>query len=417
VTATTLTILITFALLLQVAAFGLLGWRRRHREFAALSRVPPTNGPNVDRTPGSTPRQAAWTGLREFVVRRRVIEDDNASVCSFYLEPTDGAPLPSFKPGQYLTFALELPAADGSGSRRLRRCYSLSDRPNGQYFRVTIKRVPPPAGQQDLPAGLVSNHFHDHVEVGTRLLAQAPDGRFHLHETPQLPLVLIGGGIGITPMLSMLNATLHAAPEREVWLFYGVRNGREHIMQRHLEDLRNRHPQFQLHVCYSDPAADDRAGVDYQHAGRIDIALLRGTLRLTRHQFYVCGPGPMMDSLVPALQDWGVEPADIHYETFGPSTLKRPPTVQADTAAQARITFSRSDRTLDWNPGAGSLLAFAEDHGIDVESGCRSGSCGGCQTRVERGEVTYVDEPTAEVEAGHCLLCVGVPKGDVTLSV
>jgi ferredoxin-NADP reductase len=412
----TLTLFITCALLLQVAAFVFVGWRRRQREFAALGHTAEANRFDSDRVPGQARQVAAWEGLREFIVRKRVTEDRNAEICSFYLEPADGGPLPAFRPGQYLSFALDLPRDVGPELRRVHRCYSLSDRPNGRDYRVTIKRASAPAGRTDVPAGLVSNHFHDRIEVGSRILAQAPAGRFHLHDQAALPMVLIGGGIGITPMLSMLHQALHANPDREVWLFYGVRNGSEHIMRQHLLELQSDHPRFNLHVCYSAPSPTDRVGVDYQHAGRIDVALLRATLPLARHQFYVCGPGPMMDALVPGLQAWGVASADLHYETFGPSKPRLPAAAQANGATQSRITFSRSGKTIPWNPGAGSLLAFAEDHGIDVECGCRSGTCGGCRTRLEHGEVTYVDEPAADIEAGHCLPCVAVPKGDITLT-
>jgi ferredoxin-NADP reductase len=296
----------------------------------------------------------------------------------------------------------------------------LSDRPRPDYYRVTIKRLPPPPDRPDVAPGLASSFFHDDLHEGSRLLVKAPAGHFHLNGDESLPVVLIGGGIGITPMLSILNSLLEGPRAREVWLYYGLRNGREQVMKDHLQSLAALHPQFHLHVCYSRPDATDVEGVDYQHRGHVDLALLRSTLRLARYQFYVCGPRPMMESIVPALQEWGVAENDIHYESFGPASLMRRdgPAAAAKSQADRPITviFSRSGKGFRWDAASDSLLAFAEANGIEVESGCRAGSCGTCQTRIEAGEVEYRQEADAEVAPGHCLLCVGVPKSDLTLA-
>ena len=413
-TATTLTLLIACALAAQVTVAAAAAWRRRRRDFLLLDASPSHASPDPS-PPGDTSTDgSAWPGLREFVVERREPEDPGGAICAFDLVPTDGGPLPPYRPGQYLTLALALPATDGDAPRRVTRCYSLSTAPDPHRYRISVKRVPAPQGQPDAAPGLVSNHLHDAVGVGTRIQVKAPAGRFHLQAEAAVPLVLIAGGIGITPLLSILETVVRDDPGREVWLFYGVRNGTEHVRKARLEALAAAHPGVHLHVCYSAPTASDRPGIDFRHAGRIDVDLLRMTLRPARHAFYVCGPAPMMQTLVPALADWGVPAADIHYEAFGPSTV-RPPREAQPTAASAAITFSRSGRTLPWQPAAESLLAFAEGHGIAVESGCRSGSCGGCQTRLEQGEVSYMAEPVADVADGHCLLCISVPKGPVTL--
>jgi len=222
-------------------------------------------------------------------------------------------------------------------------------------------------------------------------------------------------------MLSMINTLLQDGSARELWLYYGVRDGNEQIMQQHLKALAAAHANFHLHLCYSKPLASEVEGVDYQHRGRVDIPLLRATLKLMRYQFYVCGPKAMMESLVPGLEDWGVDTRDIHYESFGPATLVRhAQSASAPGATQGQpvtITFSHSGRRVAWNPAAGSLLAFAEEQGIAVESGCRAGSCGSCQTALEAGEVEYSQQPDADIEPGHCLLCISAPKTDLTLAV
>jgi len=296
------------------------------------------------------------------------------------------------------------------------RCYSLSERPRPDYYRVSIKRVPPPPDRPEAPPGLSSNFFHDHVQTGNTLMVKAPSGHFHLVEDSSLSVVLIAGGIGITPMLSILNTLLEGGSRREIWLYYGVRNAAEQIMKEYLRELERLHDNFHLHLCCSNPDEGDVAGVDYRHQGRIDIPLLRATLKLMRYQFYVCGPRPMMESLVPGLEEWGVDGGDIHYESFGPASLSNRGGTKAPSDRAVTVTFGKSGTRVPWNPDVGSLLELAESHGIEVESGCRAGSCGSCRTRVETGEIEYSQQPDAEVEPGHCLLCISAPKNDLTLN-
>lgn len=421
----TLGLLIGVLILVQVAAALFLGIYRHQAERRALGSAGRESGAGTLPQPVAAPPSAgelpaAWSGYRDFVVQRRVVEDPGGSVCSFYLVPADGRPLPAYKPGQYLTFNLEVPDPAGGPARSLVRCYSLSDRARPDSYRVSIKRVPAPPGRPDLPPGVVSNRFHDHIPEGARLSVRAPSGRFHLNEDGDLPIVLLAGGIGITPLLAILNTLTHRSDPREVWLFYGVRNGSEHIMKGHLNDLKRSCPQLHLHVCYAEPGIDDELGQDYQHPGRLDIALLRRTLPFGRYEFYLCGPPPMMEALVPALEDQGVVAENIHYESFGPASLSRrtaPTPAGAGSARAISVRFSRSGKTVAWDPKAGSLLELAEAQGIRAESGCRAGSCGCCETAVESGDVAYTQSPDAEIAAGHCLLCIGEPASDLTLAL
>ena len=350
---------------------------------------------------------AAWSGYRDFRVERKLVEDAAQAVCSFHLVPADGQALPAFLPGQFLTFRLDVGTTDAP--QALVRCYSLSDAPRPDHYRVSIKRV---------PGGRSSNFFHDHVAVGSRLQVRAPGGHFHLGRG-DAPLVLIGGGIGITPMLSMLYWCLAEQPGREVWLFYGARHGRELVMKSHLEALAAQHGNFHLWLCLSDPAPQDAAGRDYQHQGRVDVALLRLLLPLKPYHFYLCGPTAMLESLVPALDDWGVPAARIHFEAFGPASIKRHASPAAETTpaqdSDIVVTFARSGKRLPWQPAAGSLLAFAEASGIAVASSCRAGSCGSCQTTIAAGAVAYRQAPDYDPEPGTCLLCACAPKTSLTL--
>ena len=356
--------------------------------------------------------------FRNFRVDRKVMEDACSSICSFFLVPEDGKALPPFLPGQFLTFRLDLPAAMG-GSEQIIRCYSLSDAPRPDYYRVSIKRAPPPLGSHVAP-GRSSNYFHDYVTIGSILRARAPSGHFHIDRSDE-PLVLIGGGIGITPVLSMLNWCLANRPRREVWLFYGVRNGREVVMKSHLDALALSHKNFHLRVCFSAPQPDDVAGQDYHHQGRIDIKLLRTQLPAKLYHFYLCGPTSMLESLVPALEDWKVPDTHIHFEAFGPSSIKRRSAKDSVTDAQNEaanaifVNFAQSGKQLEWRPLAGSLLELAESEGISVNSDCRAGSCGSCQTKILSGEVAYRQPPDYDLEPGTCLLCVCSPKTRITL--
>lgn len=355
---------------------------------------------------------AAWSGWREFRVSRREYEDPACTQCSFYLQPVDAQPLPAFKPGQFLTFSLDLPG----GLRTITRCYSLSDRPEPTHYRVTIKRVPPPTDHPEFESGLSSNHFHDRVQVGDLLRVKAPSGHFFIDPDAAVPAVLIAGGIGVTPMISMLRWSLVHQPQRVLHFYYGMRNGREHAFKPQLEALAAAHPLLRLHVAYSRPDASDREGLDFQHKGHVDVELLRRTLPHGRHQFYVCGPPAMMQTLVPALAEWGVPLTDLHYEAFGPASIRQPGSNDAVEAAVAvEVQFRRSGRTLAWDGRDASLLDFAERHGIAVESGCRSGGCGSCETRVLEGSVQYEHTPDHDLAPGHCLLCVGRPASALVL--
>lgn len=398
----------------------LISLYRRRRQFRAGASATPKAQPSATPDAPATAKANAWKGFREFVVQRRELEDAQGSVCSFYLTPVDGKPLPPFKPGQFLTFKLDIETPATHAGKSVIRCYSLSDSPDPHHYRVSIKRVPAPANRPELPAGVSSNYFHDRVMEGTRLQVRAPSGHFHLIQESSLPVVLIGGGIGITPMLSILNTLLQTGSQREVWLFYGIRNGSEQIMREHLLSLAEKHPHFHLHCCFSSPAANEIEGVDFQHRGRVDIPLLRATLPLRRHQFYICGPQPMMESLIPGLEAWGVQGGDIYYESFGPATLIRHDKTATDTNEVTdnpiTISFSKSGKQIPWDWNNGSLLEFAESHGIEVESGCRAGSCGGCQTTIESGEVEYDQQADADVQPGHCLLCITRPKNNLTLA-
>ncbi|HVC55787.1 MAG TPA: 2Fe-2S iron-sulfur cluster-binding protein [Stellaceae bacterium] len=352
-----------------------------------------------------------WEGYRKFRIDRKVIEADD--ICSFYFAPHDRMPIPRFRPGQYLTFQLRVPGQP----QPVTRCYSLSDSPERrEYYRCTIKRLPPPRDRPDAPPGLASSLFHG-LNEGDLVDVRAPSGNFFLDVNSGQPVVLIAGGIGVTPVLAMLNTICDANIRREVWFFYGLRNRREHAMYDHLKSIAAQHDNVKIVVCYSNPTEHCVEGVDYDVRGWVAVELFKKMLPSNNYQFYICGPPPMMESVTRDLGEWGVPETDVHFEAFGPATVRRqaPPAEAAETASAVKISFSRCRKTIDWRQNDGSILDLADKNGIAMSAGCRAGNCGTCETAVREGTVKYLIKTGFKPTEGSCLPCVAVPDGDLVL--
>ncbi|GJL79194.1 MAG: oxidoreductase FAD/NAD(P)-binding domain-containing protein [Nitrospinaceae bacterium] len=354
----------------------------------------------------------SWVGYRKFKVYSKIPEAEN--VCSFYLSPLDGKPLPPYLPGQYLTFQFHMPGEE----KPVIRCYSLSDSPNHpDHYRITVKKILPPPNRPNDPMGRVSSFLVDAVFENDVLEVKAPAGVFCLHPKGKSPVVLLAGGIGITPLLCMLNTLIESGSQRDIWFFLGVRNRKEHVMKEHLEQVAREHKNVHLNVCYSRPSDDDIKGQDYQFAGHVNVDLLKQVLPLQNYNFYLCGPESMMAALRTGLKEWGVPENRIWYEKFGsgpPALEKPPPDISPGKSKAIQITFKNSNKTILWD-GSDSILEFAEANGIALDFGCRSGNCGTCSVKVLSGEVEYQDIPSADIEEDHCLACSAVPKTDLVL--
>jgi len=358
--------------------------------------------------------QNTWSGFRKFEVAEKVPEIQDCH--SIYLKPHDGRPLPPFEPGQFLTFKFKVPDQPND----VIRCYSLSDAPGRDYYRITVKKVPPPRGKPEIPPGVSSTFVNEILQQGDIIDVRAPGGGFFLKREYMRPVVLIGGGVGITPVLSMLNYIVEHQPERETWFFFGAPNKAGHIMKEHLRKIAAENPNVRMNICYSDPTDEDVPGDDYDHHARVSVELFKQLLPSNNYEYYFCGPPPMMNALDADLKAWGVPEADIHYEAFGPASVKKPkpapaPAADGAPAATIAVTFAKAGKTLDWSPAAGTILDFAEANGVDIAAGCRAGSCGTCLTAVIEGEVGYEAPPDAPIENGSCLVCVGRPKGPIKL--
>ena len=363
----------------------------------------------------STRRPAPWKGWRPLMVARK--QDEGGDICSFYLEDANQGSLPAFVPGQFLT--VRVPAQpDGKNAVR---CYSLSEYQRDDHYRISVKRARGEAGN---PAGVVSNFMHDAVGEGTVIEVQPPKGAFVLdpkNEGTGRLTVLIAGGVGITPLLSMLEGLLASdTPSTPVIMFYGVRDGEGHAMKGHLSALAAEHPdQLSLKVCYSRPSANDRLGVDYQHHGPITTDLVFRTLEGQDADFFLCGPASMMETMVPELRSRGVPEGQVHYEAFGPASVPGPdgpseePPASAETGGS--VTFTQEGQRVSWDGSQETILDAAEAAGVTLEAGCRQGHCGTCEVPLIEGRVRYLAEPQHTPEEGACLTCLSAPVDDVVL--
>ncbi|MFM0741307.1 NO-inducible flavohemoprotein [Paraburkholderia xenovorans] len=256
---------------------------------------------------------AAWSGFRPFKVARKEVESDE--ITSFYLTPADGAPACGFEPGQYVSVTRFV---DKLGVDQPRQ-YSLSDAPNGKWLRISVKRE---AGREDAAPGHVSNLMHDGVAAGEVVRVSAPMGDFTLDLKQTTPVVLISGGVGVTPMTSMLASLLAEPGERRVSFVHACRNGRVHAFRQWLNDQVAGHPNVTRAVFYEALEETDRAGIDHDFEGRLDLTKIADQVIVPDADYYVCGPVPFMRAQCEVLEALGVEPMRIHTEVFGSGTVQ-----------------------------------------------------------------------------------------------
>lgn len=338
---------------------------------------------------------------RPFVVTR--IVDESATIRSFILEPAEGGVAPH-KPGQHLPLRLPLPGQDSPTHRR----YTLSDAPNGRSYRITVKRD-----------GAGSSWLHDSVGVGDTLHAGPPQGGFTLDPGSRRPVLLLSAGVGITPMIALLNDLMGASgervrhPGRPVVFVHGARHGGEHAFGGHVRALAARRATLTVHVRYSAPRTGDVPGRDHDSVGRIDATLLKTLLPSADPDVYLCGPPGFMQEQYDTLLALGVPDVRVHAEAFGPASLRR--RIPAGVSG-AHVEFRRSGKTRVWDAGCGTLLDLAEAAGIAAASDCRSGTCGTCAVRLAAGAVLYAGPVTAP--DGMVLVCSAVPATEqVTLDL
>lgn len=320
---------------------------------------------------------------------------------SFHLLPDDGHAVPAFEAGQHLPIRLKV-----AGGELLHRTYTISQAPSDEGLRLSVKHEE-----------AASNYLHDYIRLGDRIEALGPRGQFTIDDKLRCPAVLIGAGVGITPMLAFAR---HLVAEG----FRNRRTRRLHLIQvARYEATRAFRAELQalqqgaagamhLHVVLGsgEGAPEDAL------KGPLTVDLLKSLLPFDNPEFFLCGPSGFMQALYDGLRDLGVRDTRIQAEAFGPSSLKRRPDgltalppPREPPAQQATVTFACTGDAAEWTPRRGTLLEFAEGKGLNPPFSCRAGHCGSCATRLVRGRVTYA-EPTAWRPAeGEVLLRCAVP--------
>ena len=253
-------------------------------------------------------KPGGWNGWRDF--RIESVTQESEIIRSFMLVPADGAPVLRHEPGQYLGLQFDLP-----GRGVLKRNYSISCAPNARAYRITVKRE----ANAGLPAGIVSNWLHDQAGVGTVLRAAPPAGDFFLDRTTDAPVVLVSGGVGLTPMMSMLASIEAEMPERATWYVHGALNGRVHAMREIAATAAASTANIQVRTFYAEPEAQDQRGENYDEVGLITAEWLIANTPSDKASYYLCGPKPFLAALVNGLQRNGVPAERVRFEFFGPA--------------------------------------------------------------------------------------------------
>ncbi len=341
--------------------------------------------------------------FRDFIIEQIVTESE--TIKSFYLRRADGLSVDIYLPGQYVSLRVK-PSLAG---RELIRTYTLSNRPGKDYFRLTIKRE---------KTGLVSTYLHDKLKEGDRIEVSKPTGNFYLSTDNTKPVVLLSGGVGITPMLSMAEYLATERPGRKLFFLHTSRNKSVQPMLTRLRELASGQPDWHLSVFHSEPLESEQPGVDYDHPGRISKAYLAAVLPGTDVEVYLCGPFPFIETMYQYLTGMGVREENICYEFFGEGQqLGSKPLFSTPETAGFKITFNASRTQISWDNRYPSILEAAEAAGLTPVFSCRMGTCASCETTLLKGTVEYDPEPFVEVPESKLLLCCAKPVSDLEIDL
>lgn len=347
----------------------------------------------------SHPEPIAVPADQDLVVTRRVRE--SRDVVSLYLAPASGGGLRPFRAGQHLPLRLGLPG-------RAVATYTISSdcRDTGSY-RISVKREAGGLGG--------SAWLHDMAPEGTVIRAAAPRGSFVV-EPADNPVILLTGGVGITPALSMLHDLVREG-RRKVWFIHACSSAEEHSFAGELRALTAGNPLVRCAVAYARGTPGDLARGACQHLGFVDRDFLQDLLPLDAYHCYLCGPAPFMAAMRGLLTGMGLPDAAIRQEDFGGAAASPPPArpVSAGTGG-AEVRFALSGQVAAWD-GSESLLDFAEAQGLQPEFSCRNGVCGSCACALVSGEVDYVEDPLDPPPEGQVLICCARPRGPVELAL
>jgi ferredoxin-NADP reductase/MOSC domain-containing protein YiiM len=364
---------------------------------------------------GLLPARAAHPvspGFRSLAVM--AIERESADVLSLTMKSPDDQPLPTALPGQYVVLCLQ-PTPAGPP---LIRSYSLSGPPSTERYRISAKIE---------PNGAAGSYLREQVRVGDALEVSSPRGSFIL-QSGERPVVLLSAGIGATPVLAMLHALADARSKRQILWLHMARDRQHHPFAAEVRGLLHALGQSRSYVCFSRPGSRDKAGEDFDRAGRLSRSVL-DTIGLPRAaDVYLCGPTRFMADMKEALAILGVPAEQIHVEIFNggePMTpgivggaLSVPHAPKDDANTGPLVSFARSGLAAHWNPSAyHSILELAEACDVPVRWSCRTGVCHNCESGLVSGAVVYGPEPLEPPAEGNLLVCCSQPIRDVVIDL
>ena len=390
-------------------AFGVVvhvAWFAVCERFAPSKPTHPRAGPvGLGATPKNVPasRPAVPAAQKHFTPTPVLaVVDETPTIKTIRLARPEGL---EFEAGQFLTVRIRVDGQEHA------RCYSVSSAPEARgYLEISVRKQ-----------GLVSNALHSMLRPGATLAIKGPLGAFKFPATDDRPLVLIAGGIGITPLVSMLRHVVAAEPTRPVTLLYSARSEADFAFRDELECLHRRHPQVRVYLAVSSGAA-----APHIYAGHIDEALLRMAVpALTDSVCLVCGPGPMIETMRALLASIGVPPGQIRHEAFNAAIAasaeapSRPePTRQTGRGAAYQMECARTGKRVRIAAGQ-TLLEAAEDAAVALPSMCRAGVCGTCRVHVTEGDVECASDTLdpGDQDQGFVLACVTTTRSDCAVDV
>jgi ferredoxin-NADP reductase/MOSC domain-containing protein YiiM len=373
----------------------------------------------VERTLRRALGVAGWSDYRSLNVARRRAE--NPDTMSLDLEDPAGETLPDFVAGQFVTLRLDVPGE----TNLVVRTYTINGRSaSGRGYSIAVKRITAGDGNGSM-TGIGSSYVNSSVREGDALMALPPRGLFMV-EPGSRPIALLSAGIGVTPMMAMLEQLASCPLGRQVYFIHGARSGREHVLDARVRELTSGSKLLRRFVKYSRPSADDLAGRDFDTAGRVTVEDVEALIPDLEADYYVCGPVTFMRDIIRGLVDRGVPKDRIRYEFFGQNEpLFDDPVATEDCSEPAMdadgrpiiVTFARSGVSVPWTKGAFSILSLAEQRGLRLANSCRTGLCSVCVCRLDSGEVTYGVEPIEPPAEGEVMICCARPTTSVMLNV
>jgi ferredoxin-NADP reductase/DMSO/TMAO reductase YedYZ heme-binding membrane subunit len=358
--------------------------------------------------PAASPqRRERWEG----VLRLARVFVETPEVRTFRLVAPSGTTLPfQHLPGQFLTLRLNI---DG---RDVRRSYTIASSPTrAAYCELTIKRE---------EQGYVSRYLHDVVREGATFNVSAPAGRFTFTGVEAKEIVMIAGGVGITPLMAKIRYLTDIAWPGKIHLVYSVKTERDIIFRSELEELQRRFPNLKIDVTVTREASVEWTG----KRGRLSAALLMGIVPdIAQSRVHLCGPTEMVEPLKKAPRELGVADDQMKSEAFGSTSRKRSdgstalaPEANGDTngaASTSSIRFARSNKRLV-GVGTRTILELAESLGVPIPYDCHSGVCGQCKTRLLSGSVVMAAEDALDPldrANGLILACQARCRDDVVV--